>query len=349
MSRTLAFAYPGDLRTPTGGYVYDRRVIAAWRAEGRCVQEIALSPRFPAPRPEDVAEAAMLLRQTRADAVIVDGLALGALPADVLAGSAAPLIGLIHHPLFLESGLAPQEAARLKALEGAALARCDAIVATSARTAQILTETFGVANVHVAEPGVDPASRAPGSPCGPVRLLAVGALSPRKNYAMLLAALGAVDGDWRLDIVGATDRAPPLAAALVAQAQALGLASRVRLTGALDDAATQRAFDSADLFVHPAVYEGYGMAVAEAIAHGLALVVSAEAAETGVTRGAGALIAPADAPVLWANRIQTLIDDRTLRATLAARSWRAAQTQPRWAETAAAVRDGVATARGNRR
>ena len=99
------FAIPGDLRTLTGGYGYDRRMLAALPACGVAATHLQLPGGFPFPDAATVAETLRLLAQAPPDHVLlVDGLALGALPPDGLAGLTAPLVALVHHPLGLESG-----------------------------------------------------------------------------------------------------------------------------------------------------------------------------------------------------------------------------------------------------
>ena len=120
----VTFAIPGDLATPTGGYGYARCVIAALRARDYRVDLVDLGDGFPQIGPEQRALARARLLSAPVEApVVVDGLALGALPAE--AHEAARnhcLIGLIHHPLALETGLSAIEADALRASEISALA-----------------------------------------------------------------------------------------------------------------------------------------------------------------------------------------------------------------------------------
>ena len=117
----LIFAIPGDLATLTGGYAYDRRVLAELPALGLEALHVALPGRFPAPTAADIAaaRAAIVSVLREGDVVLVDGLALGAM-GDALSRLPAPVVELCHHPLALEAGLAPNAAERLRMSERAA-------------------------------------------------------------------------------------------------------------------------------------------------------------------------------------------------------------------------------------
>src|SRR5262249_43574676 len=159
----------------------------------------------------DIAETAARLGALAADTVILfDGLAYGAMPAAAIAGLRQPIVALVHHPLGFEAGLSAPRQQQLIALEQAALALARRATATSAATARTLTQQFAVPGnkLTVAEPGTEPAAPARGS-LAPLRLLAVGSIVPRKAYDLLVHALAPLaDLDWRLTIVGATDRSP---------------------------------------------------------------------------------------------------------------------------------------------
>ncbi len=75
-----------------------------------------------------------------------------------------------------------------------------------------------------------------------------------------------------------------------AQVGEAGLEDRVSLVGDLGEAALAEQYDRADLFVLATLYEGYGMAVAEALARGLPVVSTATGAIADLvlgTSGAG--------------------------------------------------------------
>jgi len=337
------FAIPGRLDTPTGGYGYARRLLAEAEAQGLILRHWPLPDGFPAPTPAELDETERRLRAAPAGwPLLIDGLALGAMPPGLIAGLESPVVALCHHPLGLESGLAGDAAARLIAAERAALGAVRHVITTSATTARCLARDFAVprARITVARPGTDPVPAVPSADRdsgGPVRLLSVGSLTPRKGHDLLIAALaGLGDLDWRLTIVGPEGRDPAHARALRARIGEAGLAARVTLAGAADAPALAREYAAADLFVLASRYEGYGMAYAEAMAHGLAVLGCDTGAVAEATLGAARLVPPEDAAALGA-ALGPLIADPSARRALAARCRAAAADLPRWAETARIV------------
>ncbi|MFN3854724.1 MAG: glycosyltransferase family 4 protein [Phreatobacter sp.] len=335
------FAIPGDIATPTGGYRYDREVLARAGRSGLDLTHLALPGSFPFPTDADLAATRELFGSLPGGAVLLaDGLAFGALPPAVLDAIAVPVVALVHHPLALESGLPAATAARLAASERQALARASAVIVTSPATARILVADYAVPGdrITVAMPGTEPAPRATGSGNEAPMLLAVGAVSARKGYEVLMDALGPLKGlDWTLVIAGATDRDRDAFASLRRAVVRHGLARRVTFAGALSDEALDRLYGLADIFVMASLYEGYGMVLAEAMAHGLPIVTTTggAAAET-VPDGAALKVPPGDAAALKA-AIARAIGDRALRRSLADAAFAAGVALPRWDDTARIV------------
>ncbi|WP_186394848.1 glycosyltransferase family 4 protein [Stappia sp. TSB10GB4] len=338
----LTFLYPGRLETPTGGYVYDRELLAALAATGTQVTALTLGEGYPAPSPATLeAGAALLAGLADGEAVMIDGLAFGVM--DAIAAPQAQrlrLIALVHHPLAHESGLPPARAAELAASERRALALARHVVTTSPATAEAIITGFGVpsAKVSALEPGlVLPAPpvarvRRPGEP---FRLLSVGSLVPRKDHPTLLAALAQIDDPAvTLDIAGSGEFDLAHAASVRATIERLGLSRRVRLHGALGRAALDALYAQADLFVLTTLYEGYGMAFVEAMAHGLPVIATgAGAVRDTVPPAAGILCEAGDAASVGA-AIRRLAEDAALRQSLAQAARAHAQGLPGWPEQA---------------
>jgi hypothetical protein len=342
----LCFAWPGALDTPTGGYEYDRRVIAALRGAGWRVRPLPLGEGFPFPAPAVAAAAMDAVRALPPGLpVIIDGLALGVLP-DIGAAlpTGSPLVALVHHPLAMETGLSATQQAALHDSEARALAAASVIVVTSHATAATLRERFGIdaARLVVALPGMAPPAPASGRGGAVTRLLAVGTLSQRKGHDVLVAALSGLPHlDWTLRIVGDGTLDPACSAALREQIDRLGLAARITLTGAVTREALDSDYARADIFVLASHYEGYGMAYAEAMANGLPVIgCRAGAIPEVVPDSAGLLVPPGDAAALRA-ALEQLIADRAERARLAAGALVAARRFPTWQDTAALIARAV--------
>lgn len=353
MIRELGFAVPGDLSTPTGGYAYDRRMIAELERLGWSVAVLGLGDGFP--WPGTATREAALARLAAVPAgrpIVVDGLALGALPEIVALRDSHVLVALVHHPLALESGLSAREAKMLRASERAALAAASHVVTTSRTTARIVAADYGVppARITVAPPGTDAVAAASGTAISgaAIELLAVGAVTHRKGHDVLIAALAQLAGlPWRLTIVGDRSRDEGASARLEADISRLGLERRIELAGVVSPQRLATLYRSADVFVLASRFEGYGMAYAEAIAHGLP-VIGTTAGAIPEAVAAGLLVPPEDVSALAA-ALRTLITDGRKRARLAAASRSAACALPTWLASgrlvAAAVEAAVEAAR----
>lgn len=336
----VAFAIPGAIESPTGGYAYARRLLELLPAQGLRMRRVALPGSFPRPSSADLERTRQSLSDTPEDAaLLIDGLAYGAMPAELSEGLGRPIVALVHHPLGLESGLSPEQRSAFLTSEAAALAAASRVIVTSPSTACRLVADFRVPSekITVAEPGVEPAARAQGTG-SPVQLLAVGAVTPRKGYETLVEALAGLNSlGWRLTIAGDLDRDADAASRLQRRIEAAGLGDRIALAGAVPDRALDRLYDRADVFVSASLFEGYGMALAEAMARGLPVVASAGgAAADTVPDDAGLKASPGDADALR-EAVRRMIARPRLRRGFAEGSWAAGRRLPRWSETAAVV------------
>ena len=337
----IAFCIPGDLSLPTGGYAYDRELIAHLPAHGVTAHHVALPGGFPDPSDADIAQTGQLIMaQPPERLLLIDGLAYGAFQPGPAAGLAGRVVALVHHPLALETGLAVERAAFLHGNERMALSFARHVIATSDATAQTLAADYGVPEqrITVAEPGVIPAGRASGSGGGSPHLLAIGSIVPRKGYDVLVAALaGLADLPWRMTIAGAEDRSPQTTSALRALIAEAGLSGRVTLAGAVSDARLAAFYASADIFVMASHFEGYGMVLTEALARGLPIVTTTGGALADTAPEAACLkVPPGDAGAL-ADAIRAMLGDGALRRQKADAAWALAASLPRWHGTAGVV------------
>lgn len=341
----LAFLVAGDPGQKTGGYLYDAHIVQALRALGCEVTVAGLAGRFP--DADGTARAALdiALRALRDGALVVmDGLALGALPEVAAAhASRLRLVALVHHPLADEWGLDAARAVHFRASERAALTGMRHVIVTSANTARHLQRDYAVPaeRISVVEPGVTrpaPSAQIAGAPRAPAaipRLLCVATLVPRKGHVVLVQALAALrDLAWTCDCIGAP-RDPDCAAAVRAAIAQAGLQGRIHLRGEVVDAELEQAWEQADCFILPSWYEGYGMVVAEALCHGLPVITTTGGALADtLPPGCGLAVPPGDVAALVA-ALRRMLVDPALRARIAVAAGKAAAALPTWPEAGA--------------
>jgi glycosyltransferase involved in cell wall biosynthesis len=334
--KRFAFAVPGDLSTPTGGYAYDRRMIAELGSLGWQVDLVDLGEGFPYPSDATRKTAHKRLLAIPDDRiVVVDGLALGVLPET--AQMLNRLLALVHHPLAVESGIGAKQAEKLRTSEQTALSAARHVVVTSSATARQLASHYAVPaeRITIVRPGCDPVPPAQRSHDGTARLLSVGAVIPRKGYDVLIAALATMpELPWSLTIVGDCTRNPTAGARLNADIERHGLGGRVAVLGAVSPQRLSELYAQADIFALASRFEGYGMAYAEAIARGLPVIGTiAGAIPSTVPSDAGLLVAPDDASA-FAAALRRLVGDANERQRFASAARAAARQLPTWLESA---------------
>jgi glycosyltransferase involved in cell wall biosynthesis len=168
-----------------------------------------------------------------------------------------------------------------------------------------------------------------------IELLTVATITPRKGHLLLVEALaGLHDLDWRLTCIGSLERDPDTAAALMHAIARYRLEDRIHLAGERPPECLTDAYRAADVFVLPSFHEGYGMAYAEALAHGLPVIATtAGAVPDTVPATAGLFVPPGDVRALR-DALRKLLLDARLRTRLAAGAAQAATSLPDWPASA---------------
>jgi glycosyltransferase involved in cell wall biosynthesis len=205
-------------------------------------------------------------------------------------------------------------------LERLALAEASLIVCTSELTATRVFALDGIdsAKVTVAVPGVDPSPPSPKHREGRWRFLSVGAVVPRKRYEFLIHVLaGLPDRNWHCTIAGNVSRYPAYVAELNETIRGYGLEQNTVLIGEVDEQALERLWEAAHVFLFSSGYEGYGMAIAEALRRGLPIVTTPAGAVADWASD-GVVIVRSEDPAEMAIRIAEIRNNRS--AYLAARN-----------------------------
>jgi glycosyltransferase involved in cell wall biosynthesis len=327
----VAFVVPGGLDRVSGGFIYDRHLIAALRARGAVVDVVPL-PWLPWAAAV-VAGAALWPRTARAlrgyDVVIEDELGHPSVVARPRGWRAnGPRVIALVHNLACRQPATRQRWART-ALERAYLRGVDGVAAVCASTrADVEQLVCGAAPSVIARAGRDHLAameaaaviaRAPEP--GPLRVLFAGTVTPAKGLHRLVDTLAELvrDGDdVTVDVAGAEDPAGVYPRALRDRVAAQGLQPRVRWHGLLRGDALWALYRRCHVLALPSDREAYPLVAIEALAFGLPVL----ATDQGGVRelldfGAHAHVLPPDDRGAWRRALASFAADR---ATLAAAS-----------------------------
>lgn len=138
--------------------------------------------------------------------------------------------------------------------------------------------------------------------------LSAGRLERNKGLHVMIEALQAVrDLPWRWVVVGDG----PYRARLHAAARTSGIAGRITFLGRVEDRRLHEWYETADLFVHPTLYEGSSLVTLEAMAHRLPVVATEAGGLPDKVRPGvnGWLVSPGN-PTALAEAIRHAVEER---------------------------------------
>jgi glycosyltransferase involved in cell wall biosynthesis len=348
----------GSLETISGGYLYDRILVEHLRRQGDQVVIFSLPWRTYARHLGDNLSRALVrqLRETSPDVLLQDELnhpSLFWLNRRLRGHVRYPVIGIVHHLRCSEARPAWQNSF-FRWVERRYLKTLDGFIFNS-ETTRATVEGLGGAGrpAVVAYPGGDrlrpnlmPAQIAARAwQPGPLRLLFIGNLIPRKGLHILLEGLSCLDQDsWRLEVVGGLEVDPAYVRAVRRQIAEAGLTRQVILSGSLTDAELAIRLAENHLLVVPSSYEGFGIVYVEGMGFGLPAIAStAGAAQEIITHGRdGVLVSPGDATTL-ARHVQALSENRGRLLQMSLAAYQRYMAHPAWAESAERIRQFLRT------
>jgi glycosyltransferase involved in cell wall biosynthesis len=190
------------------------------------------------------------------------------------------------------------------------LQRAARVHVTSAVEESAIRELAPRARTALVELGVDVAP-ALDEPSGPLRIGSLGRIHPIKRLEVLVQALALLPG---VELALAGSGAPDYIESLRTLARASGVAERVRFLGHLDANDKLRFLAGCTLMAFPSLHESFGVAVAESMAAGRAVVVSPEVGISGIIAARSAGVVTAARAPEFAAAIERLLRDRSERA-----------------------------------
>lgn len=344
----------GSLDTVSGGFLYDRKLVDYLRRQGEEVKIISL-PWVSYGRSLLHNLSPAILRQL--DAANVDLLLQDELNHPSLAWlngrihgrihgrtSTTPIISIVHHLRVQEQWPAWQRSL-YRTVERRYLQTVDAFIYNSRTTRDSVQALIGDTRHVVAPPAGDrfrpaldaTAIAARARAAGPLRLLFVGSLIPRKGLHTLLDALAWLkDEPWTLDVVGPTAVSPTYTTRIRRQIKTAALEHHVTLHGLLPDDALAALAARSHLLVIPSSYEGFGIAYLEGMAFGLpAIATRSGAAHEIITHGENGFLVPPGETAELVAILGALLHDRKRLTHLSLAAHARARAHPTWNESMA--------------
>ena len=341
----------GSLDTRTGGYIYDKILVAHLRRLGHETEVISLSGRHYGRHLFDNVIPSVYARiiHSSVDLLLQDGLchpSLFIVNNKLKRTSTLPIVSIMHQVLSSQ----PRNSwpnAIYRAVERRYLASVDAFICNSQTTLNAVEKlTARKKPSLVAYPAGDRLGflepkekiKTRALTKGPLKLLFIGNVLPNKGLHPLIQGLSHLPKDiWRLTVVGSLS----MDTVYVRQIESLihsRLSDQVNLTGSIDGTELARHLSHHQVLVMPFSHEGFGIAIIEGMAFGLPAIGSASgAAKEIIVHGQnGFLISPGDNRSLL-QYIQQLYHDRGRLVEMSSAALETFKSHPTWQDAMNAI------------
>lgn len=342
----------GTLDTVTGGYLYDRKLVEHLQRCGDRVVVFSLPVGSYFRNLADNFSSTLLssLSGSGLDILIEDELnhpSLFLLNQRLRRRTASPILSLVHHLRSSEPG--PRVTRNLhRRMELRYLRTVDGFIFNSEATLKSVEAILPTERPAViAHPGCDHLiggldRDAVAARCrrqGPLDILFIGNVIPRKGLHTLISALAGLPGEsWTLTVVGSLESDVTYSRRMRRQAERLG-PERVKMLGTVSNAALAPLLAKSHCLAVPSFYEGYGIVFAEAMAFGLPVIAARVGAVPEVVTGGreGFLVPPGDVAALT-QVIGHLIGDRSLLESMSMNALARRGQFPTWSESGSKIR-----------
>ena len=229
-------------------------------------------------------------------------------------------LSFLHYPQVLSTS----RRLYLRMFTALSCRRAKRVIAISQSTARDVHESFGIplSKIDVAPPGYDPAiyRRLPDSEIAAFRArrnlperfwLFLGTLEPRKNLPMLLQAYARLPDSERLPLILAGGKGWDYQAIFDA-IDRYNLSEWIQLPGYLPIEELPLWYNSAEVFLYPSVFEGFGIPVLEAMACGTPVIIS-DASSLPEVAGHAGITLPPQAVDQWTQALRRAYSDANWR------------------------------------
>jgi glycosyltransferase involved in cell wall biosynthesis len=338
----------GSIDTRSGGYLYDRMLICQLERSGHQVEIVSMPHGSYGTNLLDnlSREWTQRLRSLDVDILLQDELnhpSLSLMNHAVRRGLRYPVVSIVHH--LRSSEHRPSWQNRIYGIvEQIYLRSVDGFIFNSETTRRTVTEIPGTSRSAVIAlpsashlgPAIEETTiQKRASRNGPLEILFLGSVTPRKGLHVLLRALRNIEPHrWRLTVAGSLSADERYAQGIWRQIRSAGLCPNVRMAGVVPDADLRRLMHRSHLLALPSSYEGFGIAYLEAMAFGLPVIgTTAGAAWETIANGVNGYLIPPEDPNTLGSRLESLITDRARLAAMGLAARRRFLDHPTWEES----------------
>lgn len=348
----IGFIIYDSLETLSGGYIYDKILIAHLRRVGHEIEIISL-PKGSYGRNlfDNLTRAAYLRRiGSSVDFLFQDGLchpSLFIINKKLRENSTPIIVSLLHQVLSSQPRSRLQNAI-YRTIEKRYLATADAFVFNSKTTCRSVAEIIELSQPSlIAYPAGDRLGSVRSKEeintrahkKGPLKLLFIGNLLPNKGLVQLIEVLSNLAAEkWHLTVVGSLSMDGDYVRQVETRIHQKQLSGQIKLAGARDGSELAGYLSNSHLLVMPFSHEGFGMAYLEGMAFGLPAIGSRAGAAKEIIqhRQNGLLVSPGDKEYLL-TFIGELYEDRDRLLEMSHCAFDTFKAHPKWQDTTALI------------
>lgn len=347
-SMNIGFVIYGHLDQVSGGYLYDRMVVNRLRSMGEKVDIISLAPRnYLFSVMDNISDKLSdTLLKNKTDVLMQDELchpSLFHLNQRLRKRLQCPVISVVHH--LRSSEMHPEWQIKFyRDAEKRYLKTIDGFIFNSKTTRAVLKNLLGEEKQSVvAYPGSDHVKPVitddriteRSSSFGPLKILFIGNVIPRKGLYTLVAALRRLPRHlWQLTVAGSLSMEVHYARQIRHFIHNAGLKDRVHLMDSVNNEKLTNLLEEHHCLAVPSFYEGFGIVYLEAMAYGLPVIAStAGAVPEIINDGVEGFLVPRGDEAALAERIDRLIYDRKQLARMSCAARKRYLQHPSWTDS----------------